>query len=69
MLEAGLPGSCTCTVTPAEELLKGKRICLLDPKAAEALAPEDGDLFDAFLYGGILVRRSPLQTLSDAPGR
>lgn len=30
------------------------RVCLLDPAAAKDLAPEDGDRFDAFLFGGIL---------------
>lgn len=30
------------------------RVCLLDPAAASDLAPEDGDKFDAFLFGGIL---------------
>lgn len=30
------------------------RVCLLDPAAAKDLAPEDGDNFDVFLFGGIL---------------
>jgi len=30
------------------------RVCLLDPAAANDLAPEDGDNFDVFLFGGIL---------------
>jgi ribosome biogenesis SPOUT family RNA methylase Rps3 len=30
------------------------RICLLDPKAEEPLAPADRDAFDVFLFGGIL---------------
>lgn len=30
------------------------RVCLLDPAAAKDLSPEDGDDFDAFLFGGIL---------------
>jgi ribosome biogenesis SPOUT family RNA methylase Rps3 len=30
------------------------RVCLLDPAAAKDLAPEDGDSFDVFLFGGIL---------------
>lgn len=30
------------------------RICLLDPKAPKALCPEDAQLFDGFLFGGIL---------------
>lgn len=32
------------------------RVCLLDPAAAKDLAPEDGETFDAFLFGGILGR-------------
>jgi len=31
-----------------------KRVCLLDPKAAQDLSPEDGEEFDIFLFGGIL---------------
>ena len=31
-----------------------QRICLLDPKAERDLCPEDGESFDAFLFGGIL---------------
>lgn len=30
------------------------RVCLLDPAAAQDLAPADGQAFDAFLFGGIL---------------
>ncbi|CAK9784847.1 DUF431-domain-containing protein [Cutaneotrichosporon oleaginosum] len=30
------------------------RVCLLDPRAEAAIAPEDADAFDVFLYGGIL---------------
>lgn len=30
------------------------RVCLLDPSAEKDLSPEDGDVFDAFLFGGIL---------------
>lgn len=30
------------------------RVCLLDPAAKQELSPEDGDLFDVFLFGGIL---------------
>jgi ribosome biogenesis SPOUT family RNA methylase Rps3 len=30
------------------------RVCLLDPAAKKELSPEDGDNFDAFLFGGIL---------------
>ena len=30
------------------------RVCLLDPAAKEELAPEDGNQFDVFLFGGIL---------------
>ena len=30
------------------------RVCLLDPAAAVELSPLDGELFDVFLFGGIL---------------
>lgn len=30
------------------------KVCLLDPKAPKALSPSDGEVFDWFLYGGIL---------------
>lgn len=38
------------------------RVCLLDPSAMEELNPEDGDLFDVFLFGGILGEWLTLQT-------
>lgn len=31
-----------------------RRVCLLDPKGERDLAPEDGETFDVFLFGGIL---------------
>lgn len=31
-----------------------QKVCLLDPKADKDIGPEDADLFDAFLFGGIL---------------
>ena len=33
---------------------KRQRVCLLDPKAASDLCPEDSNMFDVFLFGGIL---------------
>jgi ribosome biogenesis SPOUT family RNA methylase Rps3 len=40
------------------------RVCLLDPKAAKALSPEDGDgIFDWFLFGV----RTPLHFRSICP--
>ena len=33
---------------------KKERVCLLDPAAKEELSPADGDVFDVFLFGGIL---------------
>jgi hypothetical protein len=30
------------------------RVCLLDPSATKELSPEDGQVFDVFLFGGIL---------------
>ncbi|KAI1179240.1 DUF431-domain-containing protein [Nemania sp. FL0916] len=31
-----------------------KRVCLLDPRAAKDISPDDRDVFDVFLFGGIL---------------
>ncbi len=33
---------------------RGGRVCLLDPQAERELSPEDGDVFEGFLFGGIL---------------
>jgi len=42
------------------------RVCLLDPKAPEALAPEDGDgRFEWFLFGGILGDDPPRDRTAD----
>ena len=30
------------------------KVCLLDPAAKHELSPEDGEVFDVFLFGGIL---------------
>ena len=38
---------------------KRKRVCLLDPKGERDINPEDGDLFDVFLFGGILGDEPP----------
>lgn len=44
------------------------RVCLLDPAAASDLSPEDGDKFDAFLFGGILGALLPYLEMSfEAP--
>jgi carboxypeptidase D len=32
------------------------QVCLLDPRAATELSPEDGDRFQVFVFGGILGR-------------
>jgi ribosome biogenesis SPOUT family RNA methylase Rps3 len=39
-----------------EELFKERKskVCLLDPSASVELSPEDGDVFEIFLFGGIL---------------
>jgi len=34
--------------------IKGQRLCLLDPAAEMDLKPEDGEIFDAYVFGGIL---------------
>lgn len=31
-----------------------QKVCLLDPKGEKDICPEDGELFDVFLFGGIL---------------
>ncbi|PWI75304.1 hypothetical protein PCL_05962 [Purpureocillium lilacinum] len=41
------------------------RVCLLDPAAAKDLSPEDGDTFDAFLFGGILGDDPPRDRTSE----
>jgi hypothetical protein len=50
------------TEQSVETLYEGeqrKRVCLLDPKAEKDLAPEDGEEFDVFLFGGILGDEPP----------
>lgn len=44
-----------------EELYADNRakVCLLDPAAAKDLSPEDAEMFDAFLFGGILGMHAP----------
>ncbi|KAF3385316.1 Protein arginine N-methyltransferase SFM1 [Penicillium rolfsii] len=37
------------------------KVCLLDPSAKTELSPEDGDVFEVFLFGGILDRTSELR--------
>ncbi|KAG1847859.1 DUF431-domain-containing protein [Suillus subalutaceus] len=44
------------------------RVCLLDPKAQTALAPEDGKIFDHFLFGGILGEYIEASYSSDFSG-
>ncbi|EPE05974.1 hypothetical protein F503_02803 [Ophiostoma piceae UAMH 11346] len=41
------------------------RVCLLDPAAAQELSPEDGELFDVFLFGGILGDDPPRDRTSE----
>lgn len=52
-------GAFTAERRGVEELYAAdkSRVCLLDPSASEDLSPEDGDKFDAFLFGGILGTR------------
>ncbi|KAK7730726.1 hypothetical protein SLS57_001557 [Botryosphaeria dothidea] len=38
-----------------EDLFDKPKVCLLDPAAKQELSPADGDKFDVFLFGGILV--------------
>ncbi|KIH89263.1 hypothetical protein SPBR_07748 [Sporothrix brasiliensis 5110] len=44
---------------------KKARVCLLDPAAAQELSPEDGELFDVFLFGGILGDNPPRDRTSE----
>ncbi|PHH53520.1 Protein arginine N-methyltransferase SFM1 [Ceratocystis fimbriata CBS 114723] len=51
-----------------EELYAGdlkSRVCLLDPAATKDLCPEDGEKFDAFLFGGILGDDPPRDRTSE----
>lgn len=41
-------------VTGQGDIPPASRICLLDPRAEKAISPEDAQLFDGFLFGGIL---------------
>lgn len=50
-----LPGFSTESRSVEEIHVENKdRVCLLDPAATKELSPEDGDIFDIFLFGGIL---------------
>ncbi|KAG5950381.1 hypothetical protein E4U53_005184 [Claviceps sorghi] len=50
-----------------EELYAGnkEKVCLLDPSAEKDLSPEDGNTFDAFLFGGILGDDPPRDRTSE----
>ncbi|KAJ2898153.1 uncharacterized protein MKZ38_004153 [Zalerion maritima] len=51
-----------------EELYAGDKkakVCLLDPAAEKDLCPEDGDEFEAFLFGGILGDDPPRDRTSE----
>ncbi|KAF2266718.1 DUF431-domain-containing protein [Lojkania enalia] len=41
------------------------KVCLLDPAASEDLCPDDGGLFDIFLFGGILGDDPPRDRTSE----
>ena len=45
-----------------------ERVCLLDPAAANELSPEDASLFDVFLFGGILGKKSKAEPELPCPG-
>ena len=49
-------GNLIPTSTEVSQLpeIKSERTCLLDPAAKTDLNPEDGDIFDAYVFGGIL---------------
>ncbi|KAK0255329.1 hypothetical protein LTS09_009716 [Friedmanniomyces endolithicus] len=42
-----------------------RRVCLLDPKGERDISPEDGELFDVFLFGGILGDEPPRERLDE----
>lgn len=61
----GHGASAACHTDGILALLSSKNIplsrcCLLDPKATEPVAPGDSELFDVFLFGGILGDDPPL---------
>ncbi|KIN06551.1 hypothetical protein OIDMADRAFT_17368 [Oidiodendron maius Zn] len=41
------------------------RVCLLDPSAKKELSPEDGEVFDTYLFGGILGDDPPRDRTSE----
>ncbi|KAF1811118.1 DUF431-domain-containing protein [Eremomyces bilateralis CBS 781.70] len=47
------------------KLWRKERVCLLDPKAEKELEPKDGEVFDAFLFGGILGDDPPRDRTSE----
>ncbi|KAF8474988.1 SAM-dependent RNA methyltransferase [Kalaharituber pfeilii] len=60
-------GSLIVTSTEVSQLpgLNGQRVCLLDPAAQADLKPEDGDIFDFFVFGGILGDDPPRDRTSE----
>ncbi|KAF2872488.1 SAM-dependent RNA methyltransferase [Massariosphaeria phaeospora] len=44
---------------------KKDKVCLLDPAASKDLNPQDGDMFDIFLFGGILGDDPPRDRTSE----
>lgn len=55
-------GALIATSTEVSQLpgINSERVCLLDPAAKTDLSPEDGDVFDAYVFGGILGWISPI---------
>ncbi|CAZ79330.1 unnamed protein product [Tuber melanosporum] len=47
-------------VTQLSEV-RADRVCLLDPRAEKELSPADAEVFDAFIFGGILDRTAELR--------
>ncbi|KAH8596329.1 SAM-dependent RNA methyltransferase [Bisporella sp. PMI_857] len=41
------------------------RVCLLDPSASKELSPDDAEIFDVFLFGGILGDDPPRDRTSE----
>jgi len=42
-----------------------EKVCLLDPAASKELSPEDGEIFEVFLFGGILGDDPPRDRTSE----
>ncbi|KAF8418543.1 SAM-dependent RNA methyltransferase [Tirmania nivea] len=62
-----ISGRLIATSTEVSQLseIKSERVCLLDPTAQTDLQPEDGEIFDAYVFGGILGDDPPRDRTSE----